>query len=130
MIHSVPAKPDDLPASLVDVAETLGMRVALALIAHFGGLDVKFPKVPGLDHPVILALGETDGLAICQFLGGAQIYVPHARQPKSARAAVLRLEASGMDRSDIARALGLSVRHVRRVANRTPDTSQLDLFDK
>lgn len=115
--------------SLIDVAETLGMRVAVALIQHFGGLEVKFPINPRPDHPVILALGETDGPALCQFLSGAQIYVPHARPARSVRPAVLQMEARGMDRTAIARALGVSTRHVRRVANgRSDDGRQPDLF--
>jgi hypothetical protein len=126
-IH-LPVSIDNLPTSLVDVAETLGMRVALALIQHFGGQDVKFPRLPRPDHPVILALGETDGFALCQFLHGAQIYVPHARPAKSVRADVLRMEARGMDRASIARALGVTTRHVRRVANRRDDDRQPDLF--
>ena len=69
----LPARIDDLPASLVDVAETLGLQVALSLIQNFGGLEVKFPARPRADHPVIKALGEEDGYALCEFLGGQQI---------------------------------------------------------
>lgn len=121
--------PEGLPASLVDVAEMLGLRVALSLIQHFGGTEVKFPKRPSLDHPVILALGETDGHALCQFLGGMQVYIPHAR-PGALRLKVRELEAQGVDRARIARALGISQRHVRRVANDAGagDARQLDLF--
>ena len=64
MADNLPARIDDLPASLQDVAETLGLRVAVALIEHFGGLEVKFPVAPRPDHPVINALGETDGYAL------------------------------------------------------------------
>ena len=128
MTRHLPINAEALPMSLVDVGETLGMRVALALIQHFGGLEVKFPVSPKPDHPVILALGETDGRALCQFLSGTQIYVPHARPPKSVRADVMRMEARGMDRVAIARALGVSTRHVRRVANRPDDDAQPDLF--
>ncbi|GLS86664.1 hypothetical protein GCM10010873_16380 [Cypionkella aquatica] len=130
MTQQLPVNVNALPMSLVDVAETLGMRVALALIQHFGGLEVKFPVAPKADHPVILALGETDALALCQFLSGNQIYVPHARAPKSVRADVMRMEARGMDRASIARALGVSTRHVRRVANSRDDKRQPDLFSE
>lgn len=130
MKHSVPAKPDDLPASLIDVAETLGMRVAIALIENFGGLDVKFPINPKPDHPVLKALGETDGRALCTFLSGQQMYVPHTRHARSSRAAIHKLEASGMGRAEIARALGLSIRHVRRMSNSSADQRQGDLFNR
>lgn len=127
-MSQLPVRIDDLPASLVDVAETLGLRVALALIQNFGGLEVKFPARPRADHPVIKALGETDGYALCSFLGGQAIYVPHGRSGSS-RAEILKLEAQGMDRAAIARTLGLSQRHVRRMANRKIDPHQRGLFD-
>lgn len=118
----------DLPMSLIDVAETLGMGVAVKLMQAFGGEEVKFPKSPGPDHPVIKALGETDGHALCQFLGGLLIYVPHGRPRRSARSDILALEAKGHDRRAIARMLGLSQRHVRRAANKSADPRQPDLF--
>ncbi len=129
MTSHLPARLDDLPASLVDVAEVLGLRVALLMIQNFGGQEVKFPVAPKPDHPVIKALGETDGLALCQYLGGQMIYVPHNRPRRSIRGDVARLEAGGMDRGAIARMLGVSQRHVRRMANSDADPRQPDLFD-
>jgi hypothetical protein len=125
----LPARIDDLPTSMVDVAETLGLRVVLSLIQNFGGCDLRFPVRPGPDHPVIKALGETDGYALCHFLNGEKLYVPHARRPRSVLADVRRMEAQGMDRGAIARALGVSQRHVRRMSNRSGDDRQRDLFD-
>lgn len=129
MTNHLPARLDNVPMSLIDVAETLGMGVAVKLMQVYGGQEVKFPKSPALDHPVIKALGETDGLALCHFLGGQLIYVPHGRGRKSSRAAILKLQEAGHDRRAIARMLGLSQRHVRRQANAEPDTRQPDLFD-
>lgn len=128
-MNMLPARIDDLPMSLVDVAETLGLRVALSLMQNFGGCDLRFPVRPGADHPVIKALGETDGYALCHFLNGQKLYVPHARRPRSIFADVKRMEAQGMDRGAIARALGVSARHVRRMSSRTPDDRQPDFFD-
>lgn len=129
MTHQ-PVHTEGLPMSLVDVAETLGMGVALKLIQAFGGQEVKFPKNPGPDHEIIKALGETDGPAICQFLGGTLVYIPHGRPRRSSKAEILALEAKGHDRRQIARILGLSQRHVRRSANQTGrDAGQPDLFD-
>lgn len=121
---------DDLPGSLIDVAEALGLTVALRLIDHFGGRDMVFPVSPAPDHPVIKALGETDGFALCHFLSGTKIYVPHARSA-GRRRRVEELAAIGLSRGEIARALGVSQRHVRRLANGTScaDPRQIDLFD-
>lgn len=118
----------ELPMSLIDVAEALGLRVALHLMQAFGGQEIKFPKHPGPEHPVIKALGETDGRALCNHLGGAQIYIPHGRARRSVRTEVLALADKGHDRAQIARLLGISQRHVRRAANTRRDPSQPDLF--
>lgn len=129
MTDNLPMRIDDLPASLQDVAETLGLRVAIALIENFGGLELKLPARPKEDHPIIKALGAADGHALCAFLGGGSMYVPHNRTT-STRADILKLEAEGRDRAEIARILGISQRHVRRMANRTAeDPRQTRLFD-
>ena len=126
----LPARIDDLPASLVDVAETLGLRVVLGLITHFGGLEVKFPAKPAPDHAIIKALGGEDGYALCSYLGGQAVYVPKRAFRISAEE-IARLEAQGYNRQAIARLLDTSQRHVRRVANRdsSADDDQGDLFD-
>lgn len=125
----LPQDLDDLPASLVELAEVLGFRVAVKLMQHFGGQEIKFPKFPGPDHPVIRALGETDGHALCSYLGGAAIYVPHSPRGTTRRD-VMALEAAGHDRRAIARRLGISQRHVRRTARtRSHRDDQGDLFD-
>lgn len=118
-----------LPASLLDIAEALGLRIALRLMQDFGGQDLKFPKAPGPDHPIIKALGETDGQALCRHMGGAQIYVPHGRARRSVRSEVILLAEKGHDRTQIARLLGISQRHARRVATGSRDRRQPDLFD-
>ncbi len=116
-----------VPSSLVDVAETLGLPIAFKLIEHYGGTEIKFPKYPAADHHVLQALGKDDGLALCNFLSGGLIYVPHMRVRRSARADVLSLQEQGRSRREIALLLGISQRHVRRMANRGP-SDQLDLF--
>lgn len=125
----------DLPLSIIDMVETLdefhgagtGLRVALKLIANYGGRDIRFPKLPPDDHPVVLALGMDDALALCQFLGGNQIYVPHNRPRKSYRNAVKSMQDEGRNRAEIASALGLTERYVRMIANKPPPPS-LPLF--
>ncbi|SMD02455.1 helix-turn-helix domain-containing protein [Rhizobium sp. RU36D] len=118
----------DLPKSLRDVAETLGIGVALKLIQTYGGAEIKFPKRPGDDHHVIQTLGKEDGSALCEFLSGNAIYVPHGRAVRSIRADVLKLQEAGKERREIALLLGVSQRHVRRMANKPP-SNQPDLFD-
>lgn len=126
----LPVSLDALPISMIDLAETLGLRIALRLMQEWGGCEMSFPKVPGADHRIIQALGEEDARTVCAFLGGSVIYIPHGRPRRSARQSVMDLAAKNLNRAEIARALGISQRHVRRVANCVPcDIRQRSLFD-
>lgn len=117
-----------MPASIEEIAETIGVRLAAKIVQAFGGLEVSFPKHPHDQHPVILALGKEDGYEVCRYMNGSTLSVPHCRPPKSARSAVKALEAQGFSRAEIARRLGITQRWVREVAN-APPTRQLSLFD-
>lgn len=124
-----PEMPERLPASLVDVAEALGLDVAAALMRLYGGQEIELPRRPRPDHPVIVALGPDAGYALCHYLSGQRIYVPHGRQRRSARRDVLTLQAAGRSRREIAILLGLSQRHIRRMANQaSADPAQLPLW--
>lgn len=123
----LPARLQDMPASLAEIADLFGVEAAVALVEHFGGTEVKFPARPTEDHPVLIALGEDLGRALCAYFGGELIYIPHGKR-SSTRADVSRLEAAGYDRATIARRLGISQRHVRRAANTAPAPNQLKLL--
>lgn len=129
MSDQLPVSLEGVPQSLVDVAETFGLQVVFLLMEHFGGLDVQFPRNPPDDHPLVQALGQETGREVSHFLTGATIYIPHARG-KTTQRAIMKLEKAGLDRSEIARTLGISQRHVRRVANAggKSDPNQLDMF--
>lgn len=118
-----------LPESIEMIAETIGVRLALKLVQTFGGLEVSFPARPHDTHPVIIALGKEDGYAICDYMAGSAMSVPHCKPPRNAKAAIAKLEAEGLSRAEIARRLGLTQRHVRRMANSPPST-QMDLFSE
>jgi Mor family transcriptional regulator len=129
MTVQLPAKIEALPMSLIDIAEALGLKVALAMMQNFGGTELRFPVNPGVDHPIIKALGETDGYALCHYMSGGKIYVPHGKVGNRRRA-VADLSGRGHNRGEIARMLGLSSRQVRRLGNGVPggDDRQGALF--
>ena len=131
MTKNLPSRIEELPGSLIDLAETLGLAATWKLIECFGGQEIKFPKNPGPDHKIILALGEQHGFDICHHLAGNFVYVPHAKAGSDIRKQVDALEKQHLSRGEIASKLGISQRHVRRVANRVPgrDPNQLDMFD-
>lgn len=117
---------DGLPESLVDLAEALGLRVALVFMREFGGREIRIPINPGPDHPIIRALGEEDGRALCHYMADQTVYVPHCRAT-GRRRAVLDMIQAGKTQGTIARSLQLSERHVRRIANTAPSDTP-DLF--
>jgi len=117
-----------LPKSLIDIAEALDISIALDLMRHFGGMQFRFPVVPKPEHRLAKALGKDRALALCHFMSGQILYVPHGRPAKSARRDVIALRSQGRNHQEIARLLGLSDRHVRRVANTTENPNQLNLF--
>lgn len=123
-------KVKELPSSIEEIAETIGVRLALKIVQTFGGQEIKFPKKPHDQHPVILALGKSDGYEVCKYMSGGFLSVPHCRPARSARADIKRLEAQGLSRGEIARRLGLTQRWVREVANAPPSDQLLFQFDK
>lgn len=128
-MDNLPARLQDMPASLAEVADLFGIEAVVALVDHYGGTEIKFPaRPPADDHPILKALGDDLGRALCAYYAGGQVYIPHGKR-SSTRAEVARLEAAGYDRASIARRLGISQRHVRRSAN-TPalPANQLKLF--
>lgn len=108
------AKKPPGPTAIQDLAETVGPAIVAKLMAHFGGRDIKIPKAPPDDHPLVIALGAADARALCEVAAG-ELYVPHGRRPRSVRAEVRALTARGLSRTEIAKWTGVSVRHVRRV---------------
>lgn len=114
----------EVPDSLIDVAETFGLGVALTLMQQFGGQEVEFPRRKPT-RELVNALGEDTAGELCHFLSGQRLYVPHGRA-RLKRLEVQKLSESGRGRREIAAVLGISQRHVRRLANKPPD--QLPLF--
>jgi len=124
-----------LPNLLREVRDALGLEIALALAANFGGLEVKIPKAPSATHPIATRISP----ALLEWLvarsGGERLAIPLGpRHPDKLRAAeradqVRRLTAQGWSCAEIARHLVMHERSVRLIRERTrgPDL-QMDLF--
>ena len=134
-------KPRDV-TTWPELVDLIGERVALKLMANFGGRDIQPPKMPPEHPPILLGPGVGDGGPGSELVGGGWVYVPHGRPPRSVRAEVMALTRQGLDRVEIARRTGVTVRHVRRMRNGRPAAAapasdsgpaprpaQQDLFD-
>ncbi|TCT37445.1 helix-turn-helix domain-containing protein [Martelella mediterranea] len=126
-MNSLPDHRDNLPGSIEEIGEAIGMRLALKIVAVFGGREIKFPGNPSDNHPVIVALGKEDGYKVCNYMAGGTLSVPHCRPRRNAKAEIQRLEAEGLTRGEIARRLGITQRWVRKMAN-DPPPDHPDLF--
>ena len=124
MKQHLPSQLDDVPDSLLDVAETFGLGVALRLMQEFGGQELEFPRrfreTRQPCRAIVELLGADVGEQVCHFLAGMRVYVPNGRV-RRLRPEIASLQASGRDRREIARLLGISQRHLRRLANKPPD---------
>lgn len=65
---------EDLPEGFRGVAEDIGIKAALALIAEWGGRKVTVPANPG--EPLRKRLGNDACAQLCDKYSGARIHVP------------------------------------------------------
>lgn len=119
-----------LPLSVRDIAETLGLDVVIKLVDHFGGCELFIPSQLKPDHP-LMALGEEAAQALVGYCPKDRIDVPKSLNPRPTASTIEVLESRGLTRNQIARELNITQRHVRRVANGkdTSNPDQTNLFD-
>lgn len=116
---SDPALPRGLPALLIEIAELTTVDIAIALARGFGGTRIRFPRNPRPDHPVARLVGLQAARIIGQRMSGAQLAIPSARPLlRWHDARVLRRR--GLSHRAIARTLGISEDHVRRILGGIP----------
>ena len=120
---------DALPASMQDIADAFGLGMVIALVDNFGGLELRIPHRLTDDHK-LMVLGRIQAEMLCDTYAGDTIHVPLTLDRKRLKRQVDDLQAKGFKRQEIARELGITQRHVRRLANAEPppDDRQLDMF--
>ena len=120
---------NELPVSVQDIAEALGLRVVINLIENFGGVELKVPHKLKDSHK-LLKLGLEDANALCLYCPGDTLLVPKSLKHGNLAKRIAELEQHHT-RDEVALILGVTQRHVRRVANSSPKpTNQIDLFDE
>lgn len=109
---------DELPDSMQELAEVVGLEATLMLVRHFGGIRVYIPQ-DAAGHSLADVLGEDALAALVGVYGGDRIEVP--KGAKLIRDAVIRQRHYGTDGTDgesamaLARAFFLTERQVRRI---------------
>ncbi|MCH2165929.1 MAG: helix-turn-helix domain-containing protein [Marinovum sp.] len=127
--NSRPNHIDVLPASVQDIADTLGLGVVMALVEHFPGQELNIPQKLTPGHK-LYKLGAANAEALTAFCPQDKVLVPVTLDRGKRRRQMVALENAGLSRGEIASELGCSQRHVRRTLNgpHPPDPNQGDLF--
>lgn len=109
---------DDLPESLRDVVELIGLAATLKLVEHFGGLIVLYvPREIGPEHPIAVAIGITAARKLSVHYGGdclrnIPLCVAGMRRIRDAE---IRRRAASESAASLAREFTLTERHVWRI---------------
>jgi DNA-binding NarL/FixJ family response regulator len=107
-----------LPGILADIAALAGETAALQLAAARGGTRVYLPARAADGHWLVAAVGRPAADLICREFGGAGTQTEIPLGPVGTLAQVRRrigeMEAEGCSEREIATALGIAGRTVRR----------------
>lgn len=112
-----------------------GLTAALALARHYGGVSVYLPNPDYLtaEHRLVKQLGLAAAKSLCRNFGPGEVEVPLGPMgAKPISQEIRRLgKIEGLTRQQIARKLGTTDRHVRRILNGDKDDkNQLKLFEE
>lgn len=112
------SRPTRLPGFLRDVEEAAGRDAAISVALELGGEEIHVPK-PGRilrregirlrRWKLLLLLDDDQALALADRMGGCSVYVPFAR-----RAIANAMHERGRKPEEIAAAMGVSRRQIRR----------------
>lgn len=118
-----------LPASVRDIAETLGLEIVIKLVEHFGGVELRIPHKLHDSHK-LMVMGIDHATQLCEYCPEDTIFVPVSLNARPNTRTVQQLEDQGLKRWEIARELGITQRHVRRLANSSyEDPDQINMFE-
>lgn len=102
-----------------DLLDALGEEIFNKLREHFSGMEIKVTQYPSDDHPIVKALGREDAEFFCEQFAGIELYIPKAGNSYCARDMfICRAAAEGIGRAEIAKALDISMRQLRKHTNR------------
>lgn len=108
--------PDNAMAYISDM---MGRAFHDKIVAALGGTDINVPKTTNRlnpAHPLVVALGADDAAEVVDLVGGERITVPRgAQDARGRREAVAAALKEGLNNNQIARNLGITCRHVRRL---------------
>lgn len=125
----------ELPGSLFDIADLIGLPATLELIDAWGGVRMYFPLPRALSdlHPLVQVLGGETAARLCERYGGADFPLPRALDAlRRARDRLIHHEhALGVSARTLALRYRLTERHLWQILATDPDQgppAQMALF--
>ena len=113
------------------LVQLLGQGDALVLCREYGGQRVRIPKKISAEHDIARRIGLQAASRMVEEFGGIALDVPFGRHINSRRRTQVVMSSSN-SANVIAKALGITQRHVRRIRRkiREAEDRQSDLFKK
>lgn len=110
---------EDLPESLAQMCELIGLDKTLSLVRLFGGTRLRIPASPRDGHPLLRVLTHAQGRLLGSHYGGDDLYIPSlARLRRRERNRRLRAAYdAGATAHELARSEGLSERSITTILN-------------
>ncbi|MAO56704.1 MAG: hypothetical protein CMM61_13550 [Rhodospirillaceae bacterium] len=107
----------ELTESIRDVAETLGIDIAAALVSKFGGLRLYVPRRAEDHRDVVKLLGMESAKRLVKYYGGIELDIPmHLyNEEKARRQLVITLRGKSFTISQIARRAKCTERRVWQI---------------
>ena len=105
--------------AMADIADIIGDEAARKLADAFGGTILYVPPVPGVNHPIAVAIGVDAADRLGAHVGGERMLIP---KEAARRARVLELRKyHSLTVAQIARQTAYSERHVYRLLRNEAD---------
>lgn len=104
----------DLPESLAEVVDVIGLEQALRLVDAFGGVRVYVPERMTPEHILVRVIGHNSAWQLASHFGGEQLSVPRCVSGlRSVRNAQIRRERqAGASPAQLALRYGMTERQV------------------
>lgn len=125
---------EDLPESLREIIELIGLPATLKLVARWGGVRLYVPEKVYADHVLARTVGLDNAAALCEVFARCELIVPKCDAALGRirdRQIRHRFQAEGWPAHRLARHYHLTERHVYRILAQTdvaPDADQPSLF--
>lgn len=112
-------KLENLPRSLQDLGEEIGLEAVLKLVARYGGTEISTPKKVHDDHPLVLLVGLPAAQYIASHWGGDNLYIPNLNRVKQKirNIEIVRRFDQGESTQKLALAFQVTSRTIKNILN-------------